>query len=242
MLSISLYLQVYPDDIAPPKLITRKNNGNERKTKVQANELEENARNKQSEHKQNRLKSKEKIEIIQKSLARALVRCRSVHTKRIGVEILEASVYDLNPHNMRRTYQIGSYRYDPGKYQGRSNNSIGHSNQDMVQRRMSINSGLGKVGSEVAIIKSNSSIAGLTKDESEEKAEIGFGGGQTTVQYEEKTVLAEDEDEVDAPWNQYAWIEEMQIRVSVSFLFQSHQKSLSNVFQDIWRYSLWSKC
>lgn len=149
-----------------------------------------------------------------------------MYTKRIGVEILEASVYDLNPHNMRRTYQIGSYRYDPGKYQERSNNSIGQSSQDMVQRRMSINSGLGKVGSEVAIIKSNtrasnSSIAGSNKDESEEKEEIGFGGGQTTVQYEEKTVLAEDEDEVDAPWNQYAWIEEMQIRVSVSFLFQS---------------------
>jgi hypothetical protein len=30
----------------------------------------------------------------------------------------------------------------------------------------------------------------------------------------EITVLAGEEDEVDAPWNQYAWIEEMQMRVS----------------------------
>lgn len=199
---------MYPDDIAPPKFITRKMNGHGRKTKAQENDIEENTSDMQSKHKQDGRRAKEKMEIIQKSLARALVRCRNVHTKRIGVEILEASVYDLNPHNMRRTYQIGSYRYDPGKYQGRGNNSIDHNSQDMVQRRMSINSGR----------SNNVGIVGSSEDGSEEKEEIGFGGGQATVQYEEKTVLAEDDDEVDAPWNQYAWIEEMQIRVSV-FIF-----------------------
>ena len=29
----------------------------------------------------------------------------------------------------------------------------------------------------------------------------------------EKTVLASEDDEVDAPWNQYAWIEEMELRI-----------------------------
>ncbi|KAL7548457.1 hypothetical protein ACHAWF_011737 [Thalassiosira exigua] len=85
--------------------------------------------------------------IVQKSLAKQLYYCYGKHPEtkngtnkqreghqlephddqnqqpRIGVEILEASVMDLNPNNIRRTYTAMStnwkkkrYRYDPGKY------------------------------------------------------------------------------------------------------------------------------
>lgn len=129
--------RIYPDDIAPPSCIPRKRGVvrplDDNRDNVQAEEKEGNDSASSSSStssslsspstssKNNRNKNKpladsktdqvDNIEIIQKSLARSLVRCRNVQSKRIGVELLEASVYDLNPHNMRRTYQFGSYRY-----------------------------------------------------------------------------------------------------------------------------------
>jgi hypothetical protein len=196
--------RVYPDDVAPLKYIPRKR---------EKHDVNDDASNKIEK------KELEKIEIVQKSLARSLVRCRNKQSKRIGVELLEASVYDLNPNNMRRTYQFGNYKYDPGKY-GSSKHSPGG---DMLQRRMSVTQGW---GSRLNIRKRKVVV---TKDEissekEDKEIEKGFADIEESVQdggiqeedvvSEEVTVLAEEEDEVDAPWNQYAWIEEMQIRVS----------------------------
>jgi len=196
--------RVYPDDVAPLKYIPRKR---------EKHDVKDDASNKTEK------KELEKIEIVQKSLARSLVRCRNKQSKRIGVELLEASVYDLNPNNMRRTYQFGNYKYDPGKY-GSSKHSPGG---DMLQRRMSVTQGW---GSRLNIRKRKVVV---TKDEissekEDKEIEKGFADIEESVQdggiqeedvvSEEVTVLAEEEDEVDAPWNQYAWIEEMQIRVS----------------------------
>jgi len=192
--------RVYPDDIAPPKYLPRKNERDDKKDDTAA---------------KNDKTELEKIEIVQKSLARSLVRCRNKHSKRIGVELLEASVYDLNSNNMRRTYHFGSYKYDPGKYG--SKDSPGG---DMLQRRKSVIPGW---GSSLNIRRRKVLV---TKDEySDEKGDDDKGDAEVEepvqegdVQEEdsvtEVTVLAEEDDEVDAPWNQYAWIEEMQIRVS----------------------------
>lgn len=115
--------RIYPDDVAPRKHLSRRVVATTTVMVVNENENEtdhEQKRNHQSNVIHKKSKSLKKIEdnnnnnnieIVQKSLARSLVRCRNVHSKRIGVELLEASVYDLNPHNMRRTYQFGSYRY-----------------------------------------------------------------------------------------------------------------------------------
>jgi hypothetical protein len=60
-----------------------------------------------------------KFKVAQKSLAKSLIKCRK--NKKIGVEMLEASVADLNPYNMRKTHQFGNLiNYDPGKYATRS--------------------------------------------------------------------------------------------------------------------------
>ena len=189
--------RVYPDDIAPAKYIPRK---------IQ----EKNGDNKEKSSKE----EMEKIEIVQKSLARSLVRCRNVHSKRIGVELLEASVYDLNPNNMRRTYNLGKYKYDPGKY-GSTRDSPGGS---MLQRRMSVL----PAGSGLNIRRRGKAVVTKTEVASEsnndEKGVADVEDQDVDVQEEsnaetEMTVLAEEEDEVDAPWHQSAWIEEMQLRV-----------------------------
>lgn len=213
--------RVYPDDIAPPKYIPRK-----QKDKIATDD------HRHVKQKKEKKEHEEKIEIIQKSLARSLVRCRNKHSKRIGVELLEASVYDLNPNNMRRTYQFGNFKYDPGKYSGTDENN------DMIQRRMSVAQHLGtrfKVRKrKVVVTKDNDSSSAQNSDDGEEE-EKGFADVEESVQdgdvqdedeesesgpkVSEITVLAEEEDEVDAPWNQYAWIEEMQMRVSPSIFF-----------------------
>ena len=163
-----------------------------------------------------------KLEIIQKSLARSLVRCRNTQSKRIGVELLEASVYDLNPHNMRKTYQLGSYRYDPGKYRSMTKEP----GEAMLTRRATVGGGS-------RIVKDRN------QEEKDYVKETKGGGGDATnagvkevdghvVEKEEHsshksklkrvaTVISADDDEIDAPWNQYAWIEEMQIRVSLVY-------------------------
>ncbi|GFH60276.1 hypothetical protein CTEN210_16752 [Chaetoceros tenuissimus] len=212
--------RVYPDDIAPPKYIPRK-----QKDKIATDDHRHVKQNKEKKE------NEEKIEIIQKSLARSLVRCRNKHSKRIGVELLEASVYDLNPNNMRRTYQFGNFKYDPGKY------SVDENSPDMIQRRMSVAQHLGtrfKVRKrKVVVTKDNDSSS--AQNSNGEEDEKGFADVEESVKdgdvqdedeesesgpkVSEITVLAEEEDEVDAPWNQYAWIEEMQMRINgeVSF-------------------------
>lgn len=87
-----------------------KNNNNNNNNNGNQNDLKHKTKTKKNKNAEKKKQTHDNIEIIQKSLARSLVRCRNVHSKRIGVELLEASVYDLNPHNMRRTYQFGSYR------------------------------------------------------------------------------------------------------------------------------------
>lgn len=203
--------RVYPDDIAPAKYIPRK-------TRASANE---NGNGRGEKKTSSAKEEMEKIEIVQKSLARSLVRCRNEKSKRIGVELLEASVYDLNPNNMRRTYQFGKYKYDPGKY-GSARDGPG----DMLQRRMSVSpsgSGLNirRKGKDVVTVTMNGGEIKQTNDD-----EIGVADVEESIQDgdlqegsntdAEMTVLAEEEDEVDAPWHQSAWIEEMQIRVRAS--------------------------
>lgn len=112
--------------------------------------------------------------IMQKSFVKSFVRCKN--KKKIGVELLEASVSNLNPKNMRKTYQVGNlikYNVDEGR--------------DI---------------SDPSIKKK----ANKSNNEEEETSQV-------KKEREGPNVLTNEED-VDAPWNQYAWIEELQLRVS----------------------------
>lgn len=230
--------KIYPDGVAPPKVIKRKKETNRTKATHGAEGSEKDASKEQND-----------IQVMQKSLARSLVRCRNKTSKRIGVDLLEASVYDLNPHNMRRTYQYGTFSYDPGKY-GSMNKAPG---ADLLQRRRTMNTEAVGVQRRNSIVATSSSSDAKEEEVEEEKGyadpeeeleeqsteeevllstyetqtapqvedtTIGSSAEDTNIgrrsagtQREETTVLASEDDEVDAPWNQYAWIEEMNIRV-----------------------------
>jgi hypothetical protein len=131
---------------------------------------------------------------------------------RIGAEILETSVLDLNPNNIRRFYTSTSkkYRYDPGKYTTKQQqddaSGIADSDEDEI--------------AESSLEQSKENIA----DE------------QSTTQpneFEEKDI--DDPDyERTAPWNQYAWLEEMHLRIHGLVPFGAPMQRASVVSQ--WLY------
>ena len=111
----------------------------------------------------------------------SLVHCRSEQSQqRIGIELLEASVADLNPYELRKTHQFGNFKYDPGKYYSRKNTRGSASNAKDGHHHLDDDRGL------------------VDPDQAEE---------------EEARDNATFEDEMEAPWNQYAWAEELKLRV-----------------------------
>lgn len=84
---------VFHDGIAPPKLIQKQHH--------------------QDDHDHPKAQQK----ILQKSLAEALLKCRSTEeSNHVGAELLEVSIAELNPNNLRKTHSWGNYSYDPGKF------------------------------------------------------------------------------------------------------------------------------
>jgi hypothetical protein len=98
----------------------------------------------------------------------------------VGVELLEASVLDLNKYKLRKTHQLGSFKYDPGKYYADDEKQHPVPPQETTTTTTPSNNHSGEGGSieEVPLDK------------------------------------ASFEDELEAPWNQYAWAEELRLRVS----------------------------
>jgi hypothetical protein len=166
--------KIYADDIAPAKALPKYENGGDATTTT-------------SSKQQKKKRTKMAASVAQKSMAKSLIKCRK--QKKIGVELLEASVADLNPHNMRKTHQFGNLvSYDPGKYATRP----------------------------VAAAATKNHASNEEEKEEEENTPTTATTGGTSIRKdsEEGPVLATADDEVDAPWNQYAWIEELQLRVS----------------------------
>ncbi|KAL3941330.1 MAG: hypothetical protein SGBAC_004304 [Bacillariaceae sp.] len=142
--------KIFVDDVAPPT------------------SLEVETRDEAKKAKDGKKPSTEKLRITQKALVKSFVQCRSAQSQqRVGVEIMEASVADLNRFRLRKTHQVGSFKYDPGKYYGDNKNDD-------------------------------------PKDIDDEKEEVD----QTELLLD----LASYEDELEASWNQYSWIEEMRLR------------------------------
>lgn len=132
---------------------------------------------------------------------------------RIGAEILETSVLDLNPNNIRRFYTSTSkkYRYDPGKYTTKQH-------QD--------------------------DASGIAESDEDEIADASLEQtNNNTVTEEQFTTQSNDFEEKDiddpdyertAPWNQYAWLEEMHLRIHGLVPFGAPMQRASVVTQ--WLY------
>jgi hypothetical protein len=146
--------------------------------------------------------------IEQKSLAKMLYYCygseqsskdtnSDVIDPVIGVEILEVSIVNLNPNNIRRTYTSKSaYKYDPGKYSDNSGQNSSDEKCSKSLQRHETDSGIADVEETNELVDENA----LTND-------------ATT---ESDTIIGEidkNQDYRTAPWNQFAWLEEMHLRV-----------------------------
>lgn len=180
--------RTFLDDVAPPKKSRDNHNNNGNKS------------------------NSNQPPIVQKSIAKALIKCRK--NKKIGVELLEVSVADLNPHNLRKTHQFGNYRYDPGKYS--SNSNATEKSQATTTTTTDNNNKDPTTEKEEA----------RQEDTINNKPAIRQGIHIEKDDEEGNAVPATEEDMLDAPWNQYAWIEELEMRVScthcASFRFCPH--------------------
>jgi hypothetical protein len=87
-------------------------------------------------------------------------------------------------------HQFGKFRYDPGKYTAKTDSS-----DEEVE--------------EVVEAEKYETIVTVAVEEETTSKPV------SPKMKKHKTVLATDEDEYDAPWNQYAWIQELQLRVSI---------------------------
>jgi hypothetical protein len=178
--------KVFLDDVAPSKVIdvldNRANsNQNVRKRTVDENSTTSSSDSmsiddkKENDHTNNHKNSNAsngleqhvgvpvvgltKLKIAQKALIRSIVHCSSpqgLEPHKNGVELLEASISNLNRYKLRKKQSFGNYTYDPLKYNNNDHDDEGER---------------------------------PTKDKA-------------------------TSDEIEAPWNQYAWMEELRLRIN----------------------------
>jgi len=144
-----------------------------------------------------RVSKEQRKPIIQKTLAKQLYYCyhpkhhqQKDATPVIGAEVLELSVKDLNPQNIRRAYTVSSKRWKQTTY------------------------------NPVDKYKSDNAIADVEEEDIEEDVENDEHDEHQLVEqndsddFEDMDIDIDDPQyEREAPWNQYAWLEEMQLRI-----------------------------
>mmetsp|Transcript_16501 Transcript_16501/g.35660 ORF Transcript_16501/g.35660 Transcript_16501/m.35660 type:complete len:642 (+) Transcript_16501:171-2096(+) len=132
----------------------------------------------------------------------------------IGVEILEASISDLNPTNIRRTYTSASkswkkksYSYDPGKYtmgdtlsNDAADDGSGAADADEAEVEEKT----------LEQITENQELELSKKDESQPNDDDSEENDIDSPDYERA-----------APWNQFAWLEEIHLRINGAVPFGS---------------------
>jgi len=174
----------FVDGVAPPKAVDKKSTGYY------------NSKDDKSSRKERRANMKP---IVQKSLAKQLYYCydsRQVsdyeietHKQQpvIGVEILEGSIMDLNPNNIRRTYTSTSGKMRKSHSVYPPNFADGVADVDEANEV--------ETETEVEEVSETESEDDLNESEETDK--------MNTLEYERT-----------APWNQYAWLEEMYLRIN----------------------------
>lgn len=91
---------------------------------------------------------------------------------------------------------------------------------DMLQRRITAYGGIPRGNPRDVVVTKNRNQSKVDGEETIDGGDVDDANKNSDTTNEkdeggkkEKTILASDEDEVDAPWNQYAWIEEMELRI-----------------------------
>jgi len=156
--------KVYPNGVAPPKYLEVNS--------ITTSGIKEDKGDSKREKRQG------SVAVEQKAFVRSMMRCyhstndsNISQAKVLGVELMEASIANLNPRNLRKTRQVGAYHYDPGKY----STSNGEASNRSSSRQQ--------------------------------------GGASKNKPEEEEYQQVQEDDELEAPWNQYAWKEEIKFRI-----------------------------
>jgi hypothetical protein len=137
-----------------------------------------------------------KVKIPQKALVKSIFHCSSPQSQQqFGVELLEASVMDLNPHKLRKQQSIGTWEYDPGKYyQSKSKDGDNKSGQEQSNEQI---------------------MDSIVPLETKSPMEVN------------PTFI-----EMEAPWNQYAWMEELRLRINGQVHFDAPMEK-SSVYERV---------
>lgn len=137
-------------------------------------------------------KQPSKLKIPQKVVVSALIQCSSPESQQqYGVEMLEASIADLNRYKLRKAQKLGSYSYDPGKYYDDP--------------------------------KAKESSDNADADEMDDSDFVN--------QHVERTTL---QNEMEAPWNQAAWKEELTLRINGQVHFDAPMEAASGFQHLLW--------
>ena len=120
--------------------------------------------------------------IPQKALVKDIFHCSSPNSQQpVGVELLEASIADLNPYKLRKKQRIGGWEYDPGKYYESDDDG-----KDAPPQHIA------------------------TDNNDDIPSEVESNGFQDPAFVE-----------MEAPWNQYAWMEELRLRINGQIHFDA---------------------
>ncbi|KAL3916521.1 MAG: hypothetical protein SGILL_005141 [Bacillariaceae sp.] len=118
--------------------------------------------------------------IPQKALVKDIFHCSSPQSQQpVGVELLEASIADLNPYKLRKKQRIGGWEYDPGKYY--EADDIGNDKESGTQQKIPTDN-----------------------------------APQDDIRIQDPNFV-----EMEAPWNQYAWMEELRLRINGQIQFDA---------------------
>jgi hypothetical protein len=166
--------KVYPDGVAPDRVVHVPNQGQGTTTTTTKSSSSSSSTTANKED------GIQLLHVEQKSWVTSMVQCVADGTESVGVQILEANTgAQLNPHNLRRTRQFGTLKYDPGKYA-------------TINRKQSV-------------VATRARRATTKKEKTQTNNDL---------EVDVAPILAAPEDELAAPWNQHAWMEEMELRIS----------------------------
>mmetsp|Transcript_10547 Transcript_10547/g.16210 ORF Transcript_10547/g.16210 Transcript_10547/m.16210 type:complete len:667 (+) Transcript_10547:232-2232(+) len=234
---------VFHDGVAPPKLL-------QKQTTVQDVETTSQPHSKFKKEKDRHQK------IVQKSLAEALLKCRTNEkSSHVGIELLEVSIAELNPNNLRKTHSWGNYSYDPGKFARKETSTQQREEPTMADVEddagiMDIQDEEGdndrdNVPSKKEIKKVNDEEKKNDDDKqlpTKKTSSIQIQKMNTNYSKSNNMVLATEDDEFHAPWNQYAWIEEISKRVSGKVKFGAPMEKSSRlsrvIFGNVYRQTV----
>ena len=178
--------------------------------------------------------SSKKLKVPQKLLVKRLVECNSPQSQQlVGVELLEASVADLNRYQLRKTQKFGSYKYDPGKYfddntttnknaAATNSTTVGGDGHDSDDDEMD--------GTDVDYEDYDYDYE-FDKHTNYDDDDDDGAGGRSSSHASLNTAL---QNEMEAPWNQTAWKEELSLRINGQVQFDAVMEAAPKLQRLLW--------